>query len=249
MLAATALFVTSASNLAAAVRDTADAIYRGGPILTMNDAMPRVEAVAVKDGRILAVGTLADVLPHRGEQTELVELEGRAMLPGFVDSHGHVVLGGLQALAANLLAPPDGDVTDIPGLVAVLTAWAEANADTVAAVNLIVGFGYDQSQLAEKRHPTRNELDRVSTDVPIIIVHQSGHFGVASTKALEVVGFSAETPDPDGGIIRRGANGEPDGVLEENAFFAALATLLKDIGADGFKEFARAGARLWASFG
>jgi predicted amidohydrolase YtcJ len=249
MLAATALFVTSVSHVYAAVRDTADAIYRGGPILTINDDKPRVEAIAVKDGRILAVGTLADVMPHRGEQTELIELDGQALLPGFVDSHGHVVLGGLQALAANLLAPPDGDVTDIPGLVEVLRAWAEANAETVASVNLIVGFGYDQSQLAEKRHPTRNELDGVSTDMPIIIVHQSGHFGVANSKALEVVGFTAETPDPDGGIIRRSADGEPDGVLEENAFFAALAALLKDIGADGFKEFARAGARLWASFG
>jgi len=215
----------------------------------MDDKAPRVDAVAVKDGRIFAVGILSDVMQHQGEETEVFELEGRAMLPGFVDSHGHVVLGGLQALAANLLAPPDGDVTDIPGLVEKLKAWSKANAETVASVNLIIGFGYDQSQLSERRHPTREELDRVSADVPIVIVHQSGHFGVANSRALELVGFSAETPDPRGGIIRRDAAGEPDGVLEENAFFAALAALVRDLGADGFKAFARAGARLWASFG
>ena len=237
------------SNGGAATVDTADSIYRGGPILTMDDAMPRAEAVAVRDGRILAVGTLPDVMRHQGEKTELVELGGRAMLPGFVDSHGHVILGGLQALSANLLAPPDGDVTDIPGIVRTLEAWAQENADSVAAVNLIIGFGYDQSQLAEKRHPTREELDQVSTDVPIVIVHQSGHFGVANSRALERVGFTAETPDPDGGIIRRDAAGEPNGVLEENAFFAALAGLMSDLGVDGFKAFARAGAGLWASFG
>ncbi len=243
------LLAATFSSGAAVAQESADTIYRGGPILTMGDAAPRAEAVAVKDGRILAVGALADVMPHRGEETDLFELEGRALLPGFVDSHGHVVMGGLQALAANLLAPPDGDVTDIPGLVRTLGAWAEANAATVASVNLIVGFGYDQSQLSETRHPTREELDRVSTDVPIIIVHQSGHFGVANSRALEVVGFTAETPDPEGGIIRRDAAGKPDGVLEENAFFAVLGALVGDLGADGFKAFARAGARLWASFG
>lgn len=230
-------------------QEIADTIYTGGPILTIDDDAPRAEAVAVKDGRILAVGIRADVMPHRGEQTELFELGGRAMLPGFVDSHGHVVLGGLQGLSANLLAPPDGNVTDIPRLVETLKAWAAANADTVAEINLVVGFGYDQSQLGEKRHPTRDELDQVSTEVPIVIVHQSGHFGVVNSKALEFVGFTAETPAPDGGIIRRDANGQPDGVLEENAFFAALAALVSDLGQDAFKTFAREGAALWTSFG
>jgi hypothetical protein len=243
------LLAASFMSGAAAAEEPADTIYRGGPILTIDDKAPRAEAVAVRDGRIVGVGALSEVMQLQGEETTLFELAGRAMLPGFVDSHGHVVLGGLQALAANLLAPPDGDVTDIPGLVETLKAWAEANADTVASVNLIIGFGYDQSQLSERRHPTRDELDGVSTEMPIVIVHQSGHFGVANSRALEVVGFTAETPDPKGGIIRRDAAGEPDGVLEENAFFAALATLVRDLGADGFKAFARAGARLWASFG
>jgi len=93
-------------------QEIADTIYSGGPILTINDAAPNAEAVAVKDGRILAVGRLDEVAAHQGDQTQMFELDGRAMLPGFVDSHGHVVFGGLQALSANLLAPPDGEVAD-----------------------------------------------------------------------------------------------------------------------------------------
>ncbi len=249
LIAALAAIPLLAADVSAATKEVADAIYYGGPILTMEDAMPRAEAVAIKDGRILAVGNQSSVMPHRGKNTQLFELGDRALLPGFVDSHGHVVMGGLQALSANLLAPPDGEVTDIPGLLATLKAWAAANADKVAAANLIVGFGYDQSQLAEQRHPTRGELDTVSTQVPIMIVHQSGHFGVANSKALELVGFNAESTDPEGGVIRRDAEGNPDGVLEENAFFAALGGVMKGLGADAYKTFAQAGAKLWSSFG
>jgi predicted amidohydrolase YtcJ len=215
----------------------------------MDDSLPRPESVAVREGVILKVGPLAEVMTHRGDATNVFDLKGRALLPGFVDSHGHVVMGGLQALSANLLAPPDGAVRDIAGIQETLKAWAEDNAETVQAVNLIVGFGYDQSQLEEKRPPNRDDLDAVSADVPIIIVHQSGHFGVANSRALSLAGFTAATEDPPGGVIRRRADGEPDGVLEENAFFAALVGLLGNLGEDGFKAFAKAGAELWARFG
>ncbi|UFI04085.1 amidohydrolase family protein [Roseibium aggregatum] len=120
-------------------QDVADTIYSGGPILTINDGQPKVEAVAVKDGRILAAGTLADISTFQGETTEAFDLNGRTMLPGFVDSHGHVVMGGIQALSANLLAPPDGKVTDIASLQATLKAWAEKNAATVDKGSIEVG--------------------------------------------------------------------------------------------------------------
>jgi predicted amidohydrolase YtcJ len=230
-------------------QEIADRIFSGGPILTINDAQPRAEAVAVKDGRILAVGELSELAAHRGPDTEMFDLAGRALLPGFVDSHGHVVFGGLQALSANLLAPPDGDVTDIASLQATLARWAEEHAGIVDRVNVIIGFGYDNAQLAELRHPTRQDLDAVSRDVPIMIVHQSGHIGVANSKALEMAGITAASEAPPGGVIRRDATGEPDGVLEEYAFFAVLAPILGGLGEEGLKAFARAGADLWASFG
>ena len=234
---------------AASAQEMADTVYTGGPILTIDDANPRPEAVAVRDGRILAVGALSDVNAYQGDGTEVFDLDGRTMLPGFVDSHGHVVMGGLQALSANLLAPPDGKVTDIASLQATLSAWAKENAEVVEQVNMIIGFGYDNAQLAEVRHPTREDLDAVSTEVPIMIMHQSGHLGVANSKALEMAGIDASTQDPAGGVIQRGPEGEPNGVLEEFAFFTALVPMLSRLGPDGLTAFARAGAELWASFG
>ena len=233
----------------AVAAEVADTLYTGGPILTMADAAPRAEAVAVKGGRILAVGALADLDAHRGESTRVVDLDGKALLPGFVDSHGHVVMGGLQALAANLLSPPDGDVKDIASLQQTLRDLVKANPEAGKSGGMIIGFGYDPAQLAELRHPTRDELDEVSTVVPVITIHQSGHFGAFNSKALELSGLTAETPDPPGGIIRRQADGEPDGVLEENAFLGALAGLFKGLRPEHFEAFARAGARLWARYG
>ena len=233
----------------AQAKDMADRIWRNGPILTMNDAAMRAEAVAVKDGRIVAVGQDADVMKLKGEKTDVIDLAGRAMVPGFVDSHGHVVFGGLQSLSANLLAPPDGGVSDVSSLQKTLRAWVKANADVVKKVNVIVGFGYDDAQLAELRHPTRQELDAVSKDVPIVIVHQSGHLGVANSKALEAAGIDASSKNPPGGIIRRDTSGEPNGVLEEYAFFGVFVPMLNKLGYNGLLAFASAGAKLWASFG
>lgn len=227
----------------------ADTIYFGGPIITIDDNNPRVEAVAVNAGRIIAIGNRAEIDSLRTEETALFDLQGRAMLPGFVDSHGHVVFGGLQALSANLLAPPDGGVTDIASLQATLREWKEDNADAVDAVNLIIGFGYDNAQLAEVRHPTREDLDAVSKDIPIMIIHQSGHLGVANSKALEQAGINIDTENPPGGVIQRDAEGEPNGVLEEYAFFPVLLRNLARLGADAQLEFTRAGTKLWASFG
>ena len=89
-------------------QDIADTIYTGGPILTINDSAPKAEAVAVKDGRIIAVGSMGDVNAQKGDQTQIFDLGGRAMLPGFVDSHGHVVMGGLQALLGDRIIRPLG---------------------------------------------------------------------------------------------------------------------------------------------
>jgi predicted amidohydrolase YtcJ len=229
--------------------EIADTIYTGGPILTINDRLPRVEAVAVKRGIIIAAGSINDILAHQGGETEMFDLGDHVLLPGFVDSHGHAVMGGLQALSANLLPPPDGPSTDIATLKMTLHDWISENRTVVDQMNLIVGFGYDESQLAEKRPPTRYELDEVSENIPIIIVHQSGHFGVANSKALETAGISKGSEPPPGGVIRIDESGEPTGVLEENAFFEALAPLISNLGTEGMEAFARAGTRLWASFG
>jgi predicted amidohydrolase YtcJ len=245
------LLATLLMTVAAPVTaQNADRIWFGGPILTMDDKAMRAEAIAESGGRILAVGSKADVLKTRGPKTQVVDLKGRTLLPGFVDAHGHVMVGGLQALSANLLAPPDGNVRDIASLQETVRTWAKANAGSISKANLMIGFGYDHSQLKELRHPVREEVDAISADVPVILVHQSGHMGAFNAKALALAGITAESKDPAGGVIRRKAGSqEPDGVLEESAFFNALGKVLPALGPNGFKTFAREGAKLWASFG
>jgi len=239
--------VISASAFA---QEVADMIYYDGTIITINDAQPQVEAVAVKDGKILAVGNKDELLKSKGDATKLIDLEGRTMLPGFVDAHGHVMGGGLQALSANILAPPDGKVKDIPSLQQTLRDWMADNQKAVDKIKLIVGFGYDNAQLTELRHPVREDLDVVSEDVPIVLVHQSGHIISVNSKALELGDITANTTNPEGGVIQRRADGkEPNGVLEETAAFPLLIKLLGRVGPEGSATFIRAGAEMWARFG
>ncbi len=245
-----AIWLGAVSAGLAAEGDAADRIWSGGPIITMDDNRMRVEAVAEKDGKIVAVGSVEEVMKLKGEGTVVVDLAGRAMIPGLVDAHGHVLMGGFQALAANMLPAPDGEVNDIATMQRVLREWMAANADAVSKANLVAGFGYDNAQLKELRHPTRDDLDAVSNDVPVFLVHQSGHLGALNSKALELAGITADSIDPAGGVIRRKPGStEPDGVLEENALNMALPKLLGSIGPEGFKAFFKAGTQLWARFG
>ena len=243
-------FVGIVISVSAFAEEIADSIYHNGIIITINEAQPRAEAVALMDGKILAVGTKDEVLKRKGDATKLIDLKGRTMLPGFFDAHGHVMGGGLQALSANVLAPPDGKVKDIASLQQTLRDWVAENEETVKKIDLIVGFGYDNGQLAELRHPMREDLDAVSKDVPIVLVHQSGHLIAVNSKALEIGGITASTPNPTGGVIQRGEDGkEPNGVLEEAAAFPLLIKLLGRVGPEGSAIFVRAGAEMWARFG
>ncbi|MBH0112519.1 amidohydrolase [Novosphingobium sp. YJ-S2-02] len=229
----------------------AEAIYAGGPILTMEGEEPvYVEAVAIAEGRVVYAGPESGLGPFTGPATQRRDLAGRTMLPGFVDPHGHMVMGGLQALSANMLSPPDGRISDIPGIVAELTSWAKANARNVEKAKLIIGFGYDNAQLKELRHPTKEELDAVSTSLPVVIIHQSGHLASVNSAALALIGYSAATKDPEGGVIqRKPGTQEPNGTLEETAFFALIGKVLQNIGPLGIEAFTKAGMLQWARFG
>ncbi len=227
----------------------ADVIYRGGTILTMDDAQPRAEALAIRGGRIVAVGEEEAVMALKGDDTKVIDLGDKALLPGFFDAHGHVFVGGIQALTANMLAPPDGVVTDIASLQKVLSDWIAANQATVEKTKIIMGFGFDKSTLAELRDPNRQDLDAISNDYPVYLIHQSGHMGAANSKALEIAGITRDTPDPPGGVIRKDADGEPTGVLEENAHNITWMKLMSAVDREGMKAIARAGADLWTRYG
>jgi predicted amidohydrolase YtcJ len=216
-------------------------IYVNGLVITMDASNTLAEAVLVREGVIAAVGDSADLLSQVDDETVVVDLRGRTLMPGFVDAHGHFPGSGQTVFSADLNSPPIGRTTDIEGLIARLMTFAEQRQE-----GWVVGHGYDDTLLAEKRHPSRDDLDRVSTDRPVAIVHVSGHLAVVNTAALEILGIDESTPDPEGGVIVRdpdSADGRrPNGVLEETAARAVWAYTL-DLGImDGVRMTTQAAA-------
>lgn len=227
----------------------ADAIWLGGDVVTIDDARPHAQAVAVRDGRILAVGTEQEVRRTQDSHTQIIDLKGATLLPGFIDAHGHVSLVGFQAASANLLPPPDGTDQSIAQLQTILKAFRQQS-KTPDTFGVLFGFGYDDSQLAEQTHPTREDLDKVATDIPVVVIHQSAHLGAFNSKALAQVGLDADSIDPKGGVIRREADGKtPNGVLEENALFENLEKIFPKLTADQAVSMMKAGEKLYISFG
>ena len=191
-------------------------IYVNGTVLTMDAASRVVEAVSVRNGRIDAVGGSEALLAGADDQTSVVDLRGRTLMPGFVDAHGHFPGSGQTVFSADLNSPPIGDVNTMAQLLSRLKAFAAARSD-----GWVVGHGYDDTLLREQRHPTRDDLDQISAERPVAVVHVSGHLAVVNSAALKILGIDATTPDPDGGVIVRdpdSADGlRPNGVLEETA--------------------------------
>jgi predicted amidohydrolase YtcJ len=137
-------------------------------------------------------------------------------LPGFIDAHGHFPGSGQTVFSADLNSPPIGEVTNLSQLLERLTRLAQARSD-----GWIIGHGYDDTLLAERRHPNRDDLDTVSSDRPVAIIHVSGHLAVVNSAALAILGIDSESVDPEGGVIVREPDSDggrrPNGVLEETA--------------------------------
>lgn len=217
--------------------------YIGGIVLTMDRENRIAEALATRGERIELVGTRQEVEAWaRENDAEIVELEGRTLLPGFIDAHGHFPGEGVRAVFVDLNPPPTGDVEDIPGVIERLRARA---AETEPG-EWISGIGYDDTLLAERRHPTRHDLDAASTAHPISVSHISGHLNVVNTRGLEELGLTADSEDPVGGVIRREPDGTPNGVLEETAA-APLTELLLPSGREAYEIFAAAIERYLAN--
>jgi predicted amidohydrolase YtcJ len=191
-------------------------LYVNGVVITMDASNTVAEAVLVRAGQIEAVGSSEDLVSRIDDDTVVVDLRGRALMPGFIDAHGHFPGSGQTVFSVDLNSPPIGRVTDMEGLLGSLSAFAKQRRD-----GWVVGHGYDDTLLAEKRHPTRDDLDRISTSRPVAIVHVSGHLAVVNTVGLDILGIDESTPDPLGGVIVRdplSADGRrPNGVLEETA--------------------------------
>lgn len=188
----------------------------------MESVAPYAEGVAVRGERIVAVGRRSEVLRMRGKQTRVVNLGTRALLPGFVDSHGHLTAVASLIDLANLAPPPAGPVRSITELQDALRNQIREHA--IPDGGWVLGFGYDDSLLVERRHPTRDDLDAVSTTHRIYVTHVSGHLGAANSNALAAADIDSSSVDMPGGVIRRrdGSN-EPNGVLEELAQYRMRA--------------------------
>ena len=223
-------------------------VYEGGPIITMAGDTPQtVEAIAIAGGKIIAVGTKTQVGKVAGKKARHIDLKGGTLLPGFIDAHGHVSAVGQTAGLANLAPSPVGKVNSIAAVQQALRDYLALR--KLPARAILIGTGYDDSQLAEKRHPTRAELDAVSTEHPIVISHASGHFAVMNSAMLGLVGYDADTPDPQGGVIRREADGKtPNGVVEEAALFRLGKVLPTPTLDDGVAAVV-AGEKIYASNG
>ena len=205
------------ASLALSVLPPADVIYTDGDILSMVEGQPAPEALAVRNGRIAAVGTRAEVMKLRGPATKVVELGKRALLPGFVDPHSHFLAAVVVADWANVSLPPVGPVKSIPDILSVLAK--QAARQKAKPGDWIVGYGYDSIGLAEKRDVNRRDLDAAFPGNPVMLLHVSGHGAVFDSKALEILGVGPETPTPPGGIIvREPGSNEPAGLVMENAF-------------------------------
>lgn len=229
-------------------QQTADTVYHGGSILTMAGDKPAyVETLAVKDGRIVFAGAKDQALAMRGESTRVVDLEGKALLPGFIDGHGHYINSLLVANQAKLYPPPSGPGKDVPSIIAALKQFAEER--KIPKGKLIMGYGYDDSVMPDGRLLNRDDLDAAFPGNPVRVDHVSMHGGVMNSLALKMYGISAETKTPPGGVIvRKPGTEEPWGLIMETAFLPVFEQS-EPMTAQQELEWTRAGQILYAEAG
>jgi predicted amidohydrolase YtcJ len=226
----------------------ADAIYTGGDIVTMNDKAPAAQALAVKDGKILAVGDRKAIeSQHKGPGTKVVNLAGKALLPGFIDAHSHYFSSLTVATQAKLYAPPAGPGKDVPSIVAALKKFAAER--KIPKGEVIQAYGYDENVMPNGRLLNRDDLDKAFPDNPVLVGHVSMHGAVLNSAAMKKWNVSAETKTPPGGVIvRKPGTNEPYGLIMETAYLPIFASLPKPTAAQEI-EWSIAGQKLYAQAG
>jgi predicted amidohydrolase YtcJ len=186
---------------------SATMLFINGEVVTVNSEFSVREAVAIEDNKIIAVGTNEEILAHESERSTIINLDGRSILPGFIDAHAHLELYGTNKLGVN--GKEAGSIKD-------LLVKLKEKANTTPKGKWIRGWGYNQNHYEEGRHLTRWDLDQVSTEHPIIVVRTCGHISCVNSKALELAGIDSQAEDPSGGKYVRD-NGELTGLLLESA--------------------------------
>jgi len=197
-------------------RPEADLIITNSRVWTVDASRPEAEAVAVWGERIVAVGTSAEIDAWQGARTKVIDGKERRVLPGFNDSHVHFVWGGQQLESVDLR---DADTPEE------FARRIEEHAAGLPEGEWVVGGNWDDQRWSPKRLPTKELIDRVTSATPVFVVRYDGHMGLANSSALRMAGITAQTPNPPGGVIVRGADGEPTGVLKD----AAMASVERQI--------------------
>ena len=194
---------------------TADLILCNANVLTLDTNYPRAQLVAIRDGKILTVGGNGDLKEFKGLRTTVVDCQGKTILPGFNDAHCHFVALAKSLVNLNLGPAKVHSIFDMQKEIREL-------AQNLSPGSWIRADGYNEFYLAEKRHPTRWDLDKATSNHPIKLTHRSGHAHVLNSLALALVGISRETFEPPGGIIERDLEtGEPNGLLYDMGDFLA----------------------------
>lgn len=188
---------------------TAQLVMVHGKVITVDAADSVAQAVAIRDGKIMAVGSDAQIMALAGKDTAVIDLKGRSATPGLIDTHAHISGGGFSELYEVRLSEA-GKVSDIVALVKAAVARLKPG-------QWLAGRGWDEGKLAERRYVYASDLDAVAPDNPVWLEHTTGHYGVANSYALRLAHITAATANPAAGTIDRDAGGHPTGVLKEAA--------------------------------
>jgi len=225
----------------------ADRIFFGGDVITMDDKHPTAEAVAVTDGKISAVGSKSDLMALKGPSTDMVDLRGQTLVPGFLDGHSHFINAVRLASWANVSSPPAGEVKTFADLIATLKAYKERLA--LKPGEWLMGYGYDVTSMDETRELTRADLDPHFPDNPVMLLHVSLHGAVLNTAGFKAAKYDLNTPTPAGGMTARMPNStEAAGLVMEHSFlpiYMVMPTPTEAQQLDGMK----AAQELYASNG
>lgn len=207
-------------------KGSASEIFFNGDILTMvGDSANYVEALVIDDGKVTFAGSKTEAMMFKGDSTRLTDLGGQTLMPAFLDAHGHITQYASFSQAAGLMPEPYGKVMSIPDLQQTLRDYISTN--KIPPGTPVIGNGYDDAIMKEHRHPTAQELDAVTTDHPLYVLHASGHMGVANSLLLKDLGITYNTPNPPGGVIgKNDISKQLTGKMEENANINALLFLI-----------------------
>jgi hypothetical protein len=206
-------------------------LFYNGDIITMaSDQEEYAEAVVEENGKIVFVGSQKDAETKYGYANK-IDLNGKTLLPGFIDPHSHFGMVSNTMGQVDLNPKPVGTVVNIDDILKKLEAFKEER--NIPDGEWIFGWGYDDGQLAEKRHPTKRDIDKVLPNNPVYLQHTSGHMGVANSLALEKLNVNAESKSPEGGNIERFPNSkEPTGLVQETAMYPFVGNMLEILAKD-----------------